>query len=175
MTLSGYGPGNFPPKHFIIEIFLMYILLLFLWGQHWRRFVFAVFGMHLDCWNIKIFSLFGGFVRFEFYPFGLLFYGAFVHFCFSLSAHVIAWRECWLSTPVSCDHDIVHLDCWSIKIFSLFGVFVRFEFYPLGLFSYGTFVHFCFSLSAHVIAWWECWLSTPVSWSWHRAPWLLEY
>ena len=163
MTLSGYGPGNFPPKHFIIEIFLMYILLLFLWGQHWRRFVFAVFGMHLDCWNIKIFSLFGGFVRFEFYPFGLLFYGAFVHFCFSLSAHVIAWRECWLSTPVSCDHGIVHLDCWSIKIFSLFGVFVRFEFYPLGLFSYGTFVHFCFSLSAHVIAWWECWLSTPVS------------
>ena len=59
-------PGNFPPKHFIIEIFLMYILLLFLWGQHWRRFVFAVFGMHLDCWNIKIFSLLGGFVALSF-------------------------------------------------------------------------------------------------------------
>ena len=119
--------------------------------------------VHLDCWNIKIFSLFGGFVRFEFYPLVLLSYGAFVHFCFSLSAHVIAWRECWLSTPVSCDHGIVHLDCWSIKIFSLLDGFVCFEFYPLGLLSYGAFVHFCFSLSTHMIAWRECWLSTPVS------------
>ena len=153
-------------------------------------------------------------------------YGAFLHFGFSLSAHVIAWRECWLSTPVSCDHvivhldcwsikifslleflsqplifilwgfcpmvlmsilaflrrptwshdenvdcpqvyhvimTIVHLDCWSIKIFSLFGVFVRFDFYLLMLLSYGAFVHFGFSLSEHVIAWRECWLSTPVS------------
>ena len=52
--------------------------------------------------------------------------GAFVHFSVFLSAHVIAWRECWLSTPVSCDHmnrnGIVHLDCYNIKIFSLLGV-----------------------------------------------------
>ena len=119
--------------------------------------------VHLDCWSIKICSLFGGFVRFEFYPLLLLSYGVFVHFCFSLSAHVIAWRECWLSTPASCYHGIIHLDCWSIKIFSLLLSFVHFEFYPLGLLSYGAFVHFCFSLSAQVIAWWECWLSTPVS------------
>ena len=181
--------------------------------------------VHLDCWSIKIFSLLDGFVRFEFYPLGLLSYGAFVHFCFSLSAHVITWRECWLSTPISYDHGIVHLDCWNIKIFSLWGGFVRFEFYPLGLLSYGAFVHFaflcpptwshdenvgcpplyhvimgsytlivlvlkyflflavlsalsfillfllsygafihfCFSLSAHVIGWRECWLSTLVS------------
>ena len=181
--------------------------------------------VRLNCWSIKIFCLLDGFVRFEFYLLGLLSYGAFVHFCISLSAHVIAWRECWLSTPVSCDHGIVHLDCWNIKIFSLWGGFVRFEFYPLGLLSYGAFVHFaflcpptwshdenvgcpplyhvimgsytlivgvlkyflfldgfvrfefyplgllsygafvhfCFSLSAHVIAWRECWLSTPVS------------
>ena len=112
---------------------------------------------------LKYFLFLDGFVRFEFYPLGLLSYGAFVHFCFSLSAHVIPWRECWLSTPVSCDHGIVHLDCWSIKIFSLLDGFVRFEFYPLGLLSYGAFVHFCFSLSAHVITWRECWLSTPVS------------
>ena len=95
--------------------------------------------------------------------FWLSFCGAFVHFCFSLSAHVIAWRECWLSTPVWCDHGIVHLNCLSIKIFSNFGGFVHFDSDPLGLSSYGAFVHFCFSLSAHVIAWRECWLSTPVS------------
>ena len=90
-------------------------------------------------------------------------YPPFVHFGFSLSAHVIAWRECWFSTSVSCDHGIVHLDCWSIKIFSLLGVlsalsFILWFFCPMVLF-----VHFGFSLSAHVIAWRECWLSTLVS------------
>ena len=34
---------------------------------------------------LKYFLFFGGFVRFEFYPSLLLSYGAFVHFCFSLS------------------------------------------------------------------------------------------
>ena len=158
--------------------------------------------------------------------FWLSFCGAFVHFCFSLSAHVIAWRECWLSTPVSCDHGIVRLDCLSIKIFSHFwGVcplwfWSFFGFRPVVLLStfaflcpptwshdenfdyphlyhvimgsctfivlvlkyflilwvlsafiltiWGfrpvvLFVHFCLSLSAHVIAWREFWLSTPVS------------
>ena len=180
MTLSGYGPGNFPPKHFIIEIFLMYILLLFLWGQHWRRFVFAVFGMHLDCWSIKIFSLFGVFVRFEFYPLGLFSYGTFVHFCFSLSAHVIAWWECWLSTPVSCDHGIVHLDCWSIKIFSLLEFFVHFEFYPLGLLSYiwHLFPFLLFSVRSHDRMTRMFSVHPCIMWSWDRAPWLhwlLEY
>ena len=175
---------------------------------------------------LKYFLIFGGFVRFDSYPLGLLSYGAFVHFCFSLSAHVIAWRECWLSKLVSGDHGIVHLDCWSIKMFSHFGgfctlwcwscgsfilwyfcpfllftvrpcdhmmrmlivhscimwswdrtpwfleyknnflfwgVFVRLDSDPLGLSSYGAFVHFCFPLSAHVISWRECWFSTPVS------------
>ena len=112
---------------------------------------------------LKYFLILGLFVHFEIHPLLLLSFGAFVECCFSLSTHVIAWRECWLSTPVSCDHVIIHLDCWSIKIFSLFWSFVHFEFYPLGLLSYGAFVHFCFSLSAHVIAWRECWLSTPVS------------
>ena len=71
---------------------------------------------------LKYFLILGGFVRFDSYPFRLLYYGAFVHYCFSLSYQVIAWWECWLSTPVSCDHGIVHLDCWSIKIFSHFWV-----------------------------------------------------
>ena len=116
---------------------------------------------------VKYLSSFGGFVRIDFYPLYLLYYGAFVNFGFSLSAHVTAWRECWLSTPVSCDHmtrnGIVHLDGWSSKIFASFGGFVRLDFYPLGLLSYGAFVNFGFSLSAHVTAWRECWLSTPVS------------
>ena len=106
---------------------------------------------------LKYFLIFGGFVRFDFYPLGLSSYGAFVHFCISLSDHVITWRKCWLSTPVSCDHVIVHHDCWSIKIFSLLGVC------KLWFLSFGAFVHFGFSLSTHVIAWRECWSSTPVS------------
>ena len=77
---------------------------------------------------LKYFLIFGGFVRFDSDPMVLSSYGAFIHFCFSLSAHVIAWRECWLSTPVSCDHLIMRLDCWSIKIFSHFwGCLVRFD------------------------------------------------
>ena len=123
--------------------------------------------VHLDGWSSKIFSSFGGFVRLDFYPLDLLSYGAFVQFFFSLSAHVTAWRECWSSTPVSCDHmtrdGIVHLDGWSSKIFSSFGGFVHLDFYPLDLLSYGAFVQFFFSLSAHVTAWRECWSSTPVS------------
>ena len=175
---------------------------------------------------LKYFLILGGFVLFDSDPLGHSSYGAFVHFCFSLSSYVIAWRECWLSTPVSCDHGIVHLDYYSIKIFShfggfpplwfwsffdfhpvvllsifaflcpptwlhnenvdcphlyhvimgsytlivgvlkyflIFGDFVRFDSDPLGHSSNVVFVHFCFSLSTHVIAWLECWLSTPVS------------
>ena len=70
----------------------------------------------------------------------LLSYGAFVHFGFSLSFHMIAWWEYWLSTPVSCDHIIVHLDCWSIKVFSLLKVlsaltFILWGFCPMVLLS----------------------------------------
>ena len=132
--------------------------------------------VHLDCWSIKIFSLFGGFVRFEFYPLGLLSYGAFVHFCFSLSTHVIAWRECWFSTLVSCDHGIVHLDCWNIKIFSLLGGFC-----PLWVLSFKSFVLWCFcpfllfsvrprDRMTRMLIVHPC-----IMWSWHRTPWLLEY
>ena len=82
--------------------------------------------VHLDGWSRKIFSSFGGFVRLDFYPLGLLSYGAFVHFGFSLSAHLSAWRECLLSTSVSCDHmnrnGVVQLDGLSRKIFVIFWV-----------------------------------------------------
>ena len=72
---------------------------------------------------LKYFLIFGGFVRLDSDPLGLLSCGAFVHFCFSLCGHVMAWRECWLFRPVSCDHGIIHLDCWSLKIFSHFWGF----------------------------------------------------
>ena len=124
--------------------------------------------VHLDCWSIRIFSLLGIFVRFDLYPLGFLPNGAYVHFGFSLSSHVIAWWECWLSTPVPCDqmnrNGIVHLDCWNIRIFSLLGVLSASIFIlTLWILSNGAFVHFSFSLSTYVIAWQECWLSTPVS------------
>ena len=38
---------------------------------------------------LKYFLIFGGFVHFDSDPLVLSFYGAFVNFCFSLSAHVI--------------------------------------------------------------------------------------
>ena len=125
---------------------------------------------------LKYFLIFGGFVRFDSDPLVPSFYGAFVHFCFSLSAHVIAWQECWLSTPVSCDHLIVDLDCWSIKIFSHFWGFC-----PLWFWSFMAFVLWCFCpfllfsvlprdrITRMLI------IHTCIMWSWHRAPWLLEY
>ena len=113
---------------------------------------------------LKYFLIFGGFVRLYSDPFGHLSCGAFVHFCFSLCGHVMGWRECWLSTPVSCDHGIVHLVCWSLKIFSHFGGFC-----PPWFWSFRPFVLWCFflfllfSVRLNVMAWRECWLSTPVS------------
>ena len=103
--------------------------------------------VHLDCWSIKIFLGFWGFCLLWFLSLGLLSYGAFVHWGFSLSHHVIIWTELELCTPVSRDHmnrnGIVHLDCLNIKIFFGFlgllsslsfilGAFVLWCFCPLG-------------------------------------------
>ena len=125
---------------------------------------------------LKYFLIFGVFVRFDSDPLGLSSYGAFVHFFFSLYAHVITWRECWLSTPVSCDYGMVHLDCWSIKIFSHFLVFC-----PLWFWAFGSFVLWCFCpfllfsvrprhrMTRMLV------VHTCVRWSLDRIPWLLEY
>ena len=105
---------------------------------------------HLDCWCTKRLPLFGAFVRFDFYPLGLLSYGAFLHCGFSLCAHVILI----VHTCITWSHvrnGIGHLDFWDTKILNLLGVFVRFDFYPLGLLSYGAFVHFGFSLCTQVM------------------------
>ena len=73
---------------------------------------------------LKYFLIFWGFVHFDSDPLGHFVLWCFCQFLlFSVHAHVIAWQECWLSTPVSCDHGIVHLDCWSIKIISHFWGF----------------------------------------------------
>ena len=125
---------------------------------------------------LKYFLIFGGFVRFDADPLDLSSWGAFVHFCFSLSDHVITWWECWLSPPVSCDHGIVHLDFWSIMLFSHFWGFC-----PLWFWSFGSFVLWCFCpfllfyvrprdhmtrmLIVHIC----------IMWSWDRTPWFLEY
>ena len=125
---------------------------------------------------LKYFLIFGGFVRIDADPLVLSSWGAFVHFCFSLPADVITWWECWLSTPVSGDHGIVHHDCFSIKIFSHFGGFCQ-----LWFLSFGDFVIWCFCLfllfSVH-----PCHRMTKmlvvhicIRWSWDRRPWLLEY
>ena len=47
--------------------------------------------------------------------------------------------------PVSCDHGILHLDCWSIKVFFLWGVlsalsFILWGFCPMALLSIFAFV-----------------------------------
>ena len=210
------------PRDCMTRMLIVYTCIMWSHDQTWDI-------VHLDFWSIKMFSSFGGFVRLDFYPLGLLSYGAYVHFSFSLSAHLTTWREFWLSTAVSCDHmtrddmsytlkvgvvKYFHLlgvlstlifilwgccpmvllsifnflcpptwphdenvDCphlyhvitwpemgyrtpWWLegKILSSFGGFVCLDFYQVGLLSYGFFVHFGFSLSAHVTTWRECWL-----------------
>ena len=107
--------------------------------------------VHLDCWRTKILPLLGVFFRFDFYPLGLLSYGAFVHWGFSLCAHVM------LIVHTCCHHDhmtrngIVHLDCWCTIILPRLGILSAFDFYPLGLLSYGAFVHWGFSLCTNVM------------------------
>ena len=127
-------------------------------------------------WSIKIISHFWPFSPLWFWSLCLSSYCALVHFCFSLSTHVIAWRECWLSTLVAGDHGIVHLDFWSIKIFSHFWGFC-----PLWFWSFGSFVLFCFCpfllFSVHPRHRMTRMLvvHTCSRWSWDRTPWFLEY
>ena len=125
---------------------------------------------------LKYFLIFGGFVRFDADPLVLSSCGAFVHFCFSLSADVITWWECWLSNHVSGDHGIIHLDSWTIKIFSHFWGFC-----PLWFRSFGSVVLWCFCIfllfsvrprdrMMRLLI-----VHTCIRWSWDRTPWLLQY
>ena len=106
----------------------------------------VIMGSYTLIVGVLKYILFWAFCPLWFLSFGVLSYGAFIHFGFSLSEHVITWRKCWLSTPVSCDHGIVHLDCWSIKIFSLLGVwsdliFILWGFCPMVLLSILAFLY----------------------------------
>ena len=129
----------------------------------------------LIVWVLKYILIFGNFVRLVSDRLGLSSCGAFVHFCFSLCGHVMTSQECWLSRPVSCEHGIVHLDCWSLKIFSHFW-----GFFPPWFWSFGAFVLWCFcpfllfsvqprdGMTRMLI------VHTCVMWSWDPTPWLLE-
>ena len=124
---------------------------------------------------LKYFLILGGFVCLDSDPLGVLSYFAFVHFCFSLSGPVMAWRECWLSTPVSCDHGIVHLDCWSLKIFSHFWVFCPPWFWSFGGFFLYSFCPFLlFSVRPRDGMTRMLIVHTCIMWSWDHTPWLLE-
>ena len=114
-------------------------------------------GLYTLIVGVLKYCLFCWFVRFDIYPLGLLSYGAFVHWGFSLYAHVI------LTVDTCCDRDhmtrnmIVHLDCWRTKILPLLGVlsaliFILWGFCPMVLLSIGAFL--C------APTW--CWLSTDV-------------
>ena len=125
---------------------------------------------------LKYFLILGGFVHFDSDPLRHSSYGAFVNFGFSLSSDSNAWLECWMSTPVSCDHGIVHIDCWSIKIFSHFW-----GFFPLWFCSFWAFVLWCFcpfllfSVRPHDRMTRMLITHTCIRWSWDCTPWLLEY
>ena len=124
---------------------------------------------------LKYFLIFGSFVRLYSDPLGLLSCGAFVHFCFSLCGHVTAWRECWLSTPVSCYHDILHLDCWSLKIFSHFWGFCPPLFWSFWAFVLWWFCPFLlFSVRPRDGMTRMLIVQTCIMWSWDLTPWLLE-
>ena len=116
--------------------------------------------VHLDCWSIKIFSLLGVLSALIFILWG---------FCPMLLLAILAFL-CPPTWPhdenVDCPH-LYHVITWTemgsytlivgvLKYF-LFGGFACFDFYHLGLLSYGAFVHFSFCLSTHAISWRECW------------------
>ena len=130
---------------------------------------------------LKYFLFFGGFVCCDFYSLGLLSYGAFVHFGFSLFTHVIAWRECWLSTSVSCDHmnrnwlfEYMYLNILSFWGFCphwilSFRAFVLWCFCPFLLFSVRQQDHMTRMFKIHTC------ITLSHEQKWDRTPWLLEY
>ena len=102
--------------------------------------------VHLDCFNVlKYFHIMSCFVSLDFYQvWAVVLWSLLIHFGFSLSAHVTEWQECWLSTPVSCDHmtrDISYtLIVGVLKYFHLFWVlsaliFILCGFCPMVLLS----------------------------------------
>ena len=135
----------------------------------------VIMGSYTLIVGVSKYFLFWGFCLLWFLSFG-----AFVVWCFcpywlfSVSPRDHR-QECLLSQHISCDYGIVHLDCWSIKIFSLlgfcllsflsFGFFVLWCFCPFWLFS----VRPCDRMTRMLI------VHTCIMWSWNRTPWLLEY
>ena len=108
-------------------------------------------GLYTLIVGVLKYCLFWGFC-----PLWFLSCGAFVHYGFSLCAHVILI----VHTCITWSHvrnGIVHLDFWGTKILNLLGVlsaliFIHWGFCPIVLLSIGAFL--C------APTW--CWLSTPV-------------
>ena len=102
-------------------------------------------GLYTLIIGVLKYCLFWGFVRFDFYPLGLLSFYVFFDWFFFLCAHVM------LIVYTCCDRDhmtrngIVHLDCWRIKILLFWGVlsalvFILLGFCPMVLLSIGAFL-----------------------------------
>ena len=104
--------------------------------------------VHLDCWNIKTCFAFLGLLSALIFILGAFDLWCFCPLGFSLS-HMIILTEWGMCTPVSRDHmnrnGIVHLDLWSIKIFSGFVgllsamIFILGAFCPMVFLSIGFF------------------------------------
>ena len=97
--------------------------------------------VNLNCWNIKIFFGFLGLLSALIFILGAFGLWCFCPLGFSLSHHMIILTEWGMCTPVSRDHmnrnGIVHLDLWSIKIFSGFAGLLFALIFILGvLYSY---------------------------------------
>ena len=119
---------------------------------------------------LKYFLIFGGFVRFDFYPLGL--------------SSILAFL-----CPPTWSHDenvdrphLYHviMGLWTLivgvlKSFLIFGGFVRFDFYPLGfrLWCFCPFLLFSVRPRDRMTRMFI--VHTCIMWSWDRAPWFLEY
>ena len=123
--------------------------------------------VHLDCWNIKTFFAFLGLLSALIFILGAFDLWCFCPLGFSLSHHMIILTEWGMCTPVSRDHmnrnGIVHLDLWSIKIFSGFVGLLSAVIFILGAFVLWCFCPLGFSLSHHMIILTEWGMCTPVS------------
>ena len=71
------------PRDRMMRMFIVHTCIMWSHEQKWDRAPWL-----LEYWNIFSFDLF---VRFDFYPLGLLSYVVFFHCGFSPSAHMIAW------------------------------------------------------------------------------------
>ena len=128
--------------------------------------------VHLDCWRTKILHLLRVLSALIFIFLMFLSYGAFVHWGFSLCAHVMLIVHKCCESDYMTRNGIVHLDCWRTKILHLLGVlsaliFILWGFCPIVLLSIGDFIcaptwYWLSTPVVIVITWPEIWLYTLI-------------